>query len=176
MKYINKKNIRTYFPVIKFLGIFIGIIFLYYLMIMLTENSIFNGYIQFITYLSGNVLNIFSDNVEIGSLWLRYNTFTISVAFGCEGTEPLIIFLAGVFAFPIAFKYKLIGASLGISVLLVLNIFRIVALVLIGFHYNEMFTSFHEEIFPILFIFISILLWLIWIQSSLKHSKVPSKI
>lgn len=166
-----REQIKKYKPVLKFIGIFFGVIAMYYLVIMLTGNSFFDPYINFSAWLSSKVLSIFTKDITNNGAMLGSLKFVIVLSFGCEGTEPLIIFLAGVLAFPIAAKYKLIGGLLGFLFIYFLNILRIILLFVIGNISPTAFEMFHTEIFPVLFIVLALIVWLYWLKISQKQIK-----
>ena len=167
---IKKEKLKKLF---KFFGIFFGIIIVYYLIILITSNEIFNSYINFSASCAGYILNIFDGKSEVIGNIIKYKQFDTQLSFGCEGTEPLVIFLAGVLAFPAGIKDKLWGILIGIITLYLLNIIRIVLLILIGSSSPDLFETFHTEIFPVLFIMISLMAWLIWVKLS-ESKKIQS--
>ena len=165
-----KQKLKKSAPLIRFLSVFIILIAAYYLAVLYIDKSIFDSYIHLNASISAFLLNIFGTNASsVGSL-ISSPEFSISLAFGCEGSEPIVLFLSALFAFPIGVKLKIPGFLLGTSLLFFLNQIRIVGLYYIGLHYNKYFETFHVEIFPILFIIIAIIFWGAWIRWALKKS------
>jgi exosortase/archaeosortase family protein len=159
---------------LKFLGIFLGTMVAYYALVFLFKETMFNWYMELSACLAGAVLNIAGSGVEISQCVISSGDYAISVSYGCEGTEPIALFVAAVLAFPVARREKLIGAISGSAILFVLNIFRIAALYLIGKGDPVTAQSFHLEIFPIVFILFVIIIWGIWIRWALKKRGISA--
>jgi exosortase/archaeosortase family protein len=149
---------------LKFLVIFIGIIAIYYLVIAISGGKFLDSYINLTAYISAGFLSVFTKGAhsELGNIITP--NFTIVLSFGCEGSEPIVIFIAGVLAFPSALKSKGFGLLIGVPLLFFMNIFRIVALYYIGINWTSQFDKFHTIIFPVLFILISVIAWVYWIK------------
>ena len=163
---IIKKNKQL----IKFFVIFITVISLYYLAVGVF-NNMFDGYINFTAWISAKFFGIFGIAAKVQANVIITQRSILSLSFGCEGTEPIIIFLAGVLAFPIGIKPKIIGLASGIITLYCLNIIRILGLYYVTIKLPYMFESFHVVIFPIIFIILSILTFILWMRISIKYRK-----
>ena len=147
-----------------FFGIFLGIIGLYYATVLYMNEELFEPYINFNAFLSGKLISLFAGNVNITGNIISTKDITIILSFGCEGSEALVIFLAGVLGFPSPWKYKLKGVLIGGSILYFLNLIRILILYLIGKMDFSVFDLFHNEILPVVFIILSIITWAIWLR------------
>lgn len=90
---------------------------------------------------------------------------SLQVAFGCDGTDQFIVFIAGVLAFPTDWNQKWKGLIKGLALLYFLNLFRIVGLLHIIISNTEQFDFFHEVVFPALFIFLSVAFWIYWLKN-----------
>ncbi len=154
-KEINKKSI---IPIIKFLSIFVGIISIYYIIIAFIDNNIFQTYLDITAYLGSFILNIFGEATNANNGVISSANVSMVLAFGCEGTEPIIILIAGIVAVPLSFIKKIIPGLLSIFLLYFLNLLRIVALYYIQKNYSNLFDTYHTIYFPIIFILISLLL------------------
>lgn len=164
-------GIKKYMPLIKFFGIFIGVIVFYYVALIGFGESIFTSYINLTAKLSGILINVFGGNVTVDGIRIISDNFVIFLSFGCEGSEAIMIFIAGVAAFPATIKQKLIGFFGGGLFLYFMNLFRIVLLYFIGKTNVGVFDSFHNEILPVLFIIFSLVVWAIWIKWTSKGIK-----
>lgn len=154
----KKKNL------IQFLLIFIGIIALYYTAIGLTSGSLLDSYIKLTAFLSAKFLAVFVKGTYSELSNIIAPRFTLVLSFGCEGSEALVIFLAGVLAFPSSLKNKLYGLLIGLPLLFLLNVFRIMGLYYVGINLSSSFDLFHTIIFPVIFILISVIAWVNWIK------------
>lgn len=167
-------NLKKFVPVLKFFSIFVGIIAAYYLIFFWTteENmKIFDEYINFTASLSGLILSIFETGVNTAQGTISGPGCAVTLKFGCEGTEPLVIFVAAVLAFPTKWKLKILGAVIGAAFLYILNIIRIVGLYFIQKSAAQDFEIYHVVVFPMIFIFLSIILWGIWLGWTKKRLK-----
>lgn len=158
------KNKAKIIKLVKFLSIYFGIIALYYIFISLDNNSIFKSYIEFTSFISGAFIRIFDSSVVVNGDIISGKTFNIILSFGCEGSEPLAVFIAGILAYPASIKAKLKGLSIGLPSLYLLNVLRIGALYAIGLVYPQAFDFFHTTAFPVIFILVALLFWVLWIK------------
>ncbi len=161
MKKVNnnsKVEKKSLLPIVKFLSIFIGIIGAYYILLAVTDDVFFQSYLNFTANLSDILINIFGENSVASNGIISSNSVSMVLAFGCEGTEPIIIVIAGLLAIPIAFRKKWLPGLLSIVSLYLLNIIRIALLYFIQKSYPAVFDAYHTVYFPILFILISLLL------------------
>lgn len=150
---------------LKFLGIFIGTLALYY---GLYASKILTGaltvYINLTTSIAGSILKLFESDLTITGNVLTSRTHELLVGFGCDGSEPIALFTAGVLAFPAKAKYKLIGICSGFIVIYFLNLIRIIVLYYAGKSSADLLELLHHDIFPIVIVFLSILLWIVWLK------------
>lgn len=158
----------------KFLGFiakFIAIVAAYYLIVLFLSEELFYPYVNATAYLSSLLIRIFYDAVTVSGNFIGSGTSYISLSFGCEGTEPLVIFLAAMVAFPIKYKYKLIPLLSGIGILYFLNLIRVLGLFVVNVNIPDIFVEVHEIYFPILFIIFAFIQFFISLKWSLKISQ-----
>lgn len=159
---MNKK-----LKLIKFLVIFFVIIGVYYSFILLFSEY-FDVYINHTASISAWFLNLFYGTISVNGAFITGPEHNVVLSFGCEGSEPLVIFLAAVLAFPAAIKYKLKGLLIGLPTIYILNIIRIALLYKLGEVLPQHFDIFHNGIMPILFILIAIVFFFIWVKNDKK--------
>jgi len=97
--------------------------------------------------------------------------FSMEVRQGCDSIEALAIFVCGVLAFPASVKSKVSGLLIGSSVILLMNLIRLVHLFWLGVYRNDLFELFHLEIWQGFFIILSIVLWILWVLNAVKPTK-----
>ena len=115
--------------------------------------------------LSGVILNFLGQhNHVIGVTLWSGDKSVISVLPLCSGFDFLCLFTAAVLVFPVPFAKKLPGMLIGIPLLLALNLVRIMSLFFIGIHYPRVFTIVHEEIWAMILVIASIILYITWIR------------
>jgi len=96
--------------------------------------------------------------------------FAIVIRRGCDAVEPAWFFCAAIIAFPVAFKRKILGMLVGVSLLLALNLVRIVSLYFIGWRIPALFSAAHLELWPVLFILSALVMWIGWIRWTRRAS------
>lgn len=156
----------------QFFGVFIAIIALYYV-VVITEvfQEPMQAYVNSTAAVASTIMKIFDPSVISIHYTIASKTYAINIGIGCEGSEPIVIFLSAVVAFPIAFRYKITGLLVGGAVLYLLNIIRIIALFYIAESSYSAFRVYHEEIFPIVLILFAVALFVLWVRRALKKSK-----
>lgn len=99
------------------------------------------------------------------------NGFAYEIYYRCTAFLPLAIFSVSILAYPGAMTNKLLGLSLGLPLLLGLNLFRLVSLFYIGVYIPKAFGLTHSVIWEILMVVATIGLWLSWIKWIHRDSK-----
>ena len=88
---------------------------------------------------------------------------SIEVVWECTGITAISLFLSAVVAYPCPWSRKLQGLAWGVPALLLINIVRIVSLIYIGHWFPRAFENAHVLVWQSLFIFFTVILWLVWI-------------
>ena len=127
------------------------------------ESSLFEPYLRFNAHVSGRVLGWIGYEVHTAGSSISSGGFSVNVARGCDASEPSALFVAAMVAFPAPFLLKLCGIFFGLSMLAILNVVRIVSLFLVGVHIPALFHTMHTEIWQVLFIAITMVLFLLWL-------------
>ncbi len=86
------------------------------------------------------------------------------IKFGCNGLEAVLIYLAGVLAYPATWRQKLIYGLLGTIALEIINILRIALLAWVIEHYPKQFDLMHNYITQSIMIVLAFLLFLLYLQ------------
>jgi exosortase/archaeosortase family protein len=161
---ITKKWYIAKLPVLKFFGIFVGVIVMYYLFVAFADFGIMDFYVNMSANLAGWIMGMFGRSVQVINGIICSDKVAVALSFGCEGSEPIVIFCAGVLAFPSKWRDKWLGLGGGIVLLYLMNLIRIIGLYFILEGSPEQFESFHTLIFPVIFIFIAVICWGLWIK------------
>ena len=161
-------------PAIKFLVGFVGSIVLFYLLFYSApyETWIGDPFIKFQGWVSAGILDLFGLNASSTASTLSGDGYSVNIQKNCDGSEVTALFLCSILVFPIAFRYKLPGLLIGGFILIFLNILRIVLLFMSGKNFPEWFDFLHEQGGPVIFIAVSILLWIVWANWALKRTKL----
>jgi len=135
---------------------------------LIPNNYILEQYLRSTAFFSSQIINWFTVGVRnVGDVIIG-NDFSVQISFGCEGTEPMILFVAGVLAFDATLRKKVIGVISGIVLLFILNLIRIVILFFVGSENIELFAALHDIYLQLALIIISILMLLFWINYAKK--------
>ena len=153
----NKGDRKSLAPLFKFFAKFILIIALYYGFVLLTNDSVFQVYLSVTAQISSFLLNILGQNTATSGNVIFSDSTSLLLLFGCEGTDPIIIFIAGMFAAPIPFKKKAPAMAMGVAFLYALNFLRIVILYFLQKSYGEYFELFHVVILPVIYILLTLI-------------------
>lgn len=90
--------------------------------------------------------------------------------------EATFLYIAAVLSLPlVAAKYKYPALIYGLIILVILNIIRIAGLFLAKIHYPSIFEFLHLHGGVVIFMMISIVMWLIWVQWVMKRQMCPNE-
>lgn len=88
----------------------------------------------------------------------------VSIEAGCNGVEACVILIAGVLAYPAAWRLRLAGIALGIIAIQAVNVLRVITL----FHlsgWDRAFMQFaHLYLWPALIMLDVLVVWLLWVR------------
>lgn len=96
----------------------------------------------------------------------------LSVLNGCEGIEAMLLLLAAIVAFSAKWKYKLMGAILGVVLVYVLNQVRIVSLYYMWRFDRDGFNILHGVVGPTLIIISACVFFMWWAQRCQRSGRV----
>ncbi len=94
--------------------------------------------------------------------------FGISIAEGCNGVYALSIILAGIIAFPVRWRQKLIGLILATAFIMFLNYVRILTLWFAGLYSSFLFDAMHLYVWEFIIIALGAGLWYYWYEKFAK--------
>lgn len=121
-----------------------------------------------IAYLCSLLMQLMDDQVRASGkiIWDIKTNFGIAIEAGCNGVEAGIVLVAAMLAFPSKWIHKLIGISMGLLTIQILNIVRIITLFYLGQWDKTIFEWAHLYIWQALImldVLLVMLLWLRWI-------------
>ena len=108
------------------------------------------------------VLNVFGSGTVAQGNVVFSEDFGITVVTACTGIFATGLFLLAVVAFPATWLSKLIGVSIGIAGLFVINVIRLASLYAVGIHWPSILDPVHQLVWQSLLIVLAIALWLLW--------------
>ncbi|MCQ2974724.1 MAG: archaeosortase/exosortase family protein [Bacteroidales bacterium] len=94
---------------------------------------------------------------------------------GCLGRLVLITFCFLIIAFPAKVFHKICYTIFGIITIIILNIIRISALIIVGHYYPDTVNFFHEYIFHYALYVGVFALWVLWFKIKEKTEKKENK-
>jgi exosortase/archaeosortase family protein len=156
---------------LKFFGFFALAMIAFYLFYYSSfyENYIMNGLLNVQARISNVLLNILGQSTSVQGDVIYSDDFRVSIKGGCDGVEATALYICAVLVFPlIGFREKLPGLLWGVSILFVLNIFRIAGLYLSGRFWPSAFDFLHLHGGVVIFTIISIVLWMVWVNGVTK--------
>ncbi len=152
-------------PILLFLLKFTGLMILFYAVEAWAAGmALYLGYMQSITWLSHELLNLLGQSTQASHETIRSGPYTMNVKPGCDALEPAFIFIAAVLSYPASAFHRVIGILAGLLVILPLNLVRLVTLFLAGVYLPASFPTLHLTLWPVIFIVIALLLFKRWIQ------------
>lgn len=96
-----------------------------------------------------------------------FGRFNLQVILSCGALDVWAMLSAAILATPARWKAKLWGILAGTTAILLANIGRLMALFLIGAKDIERFHFFHEEVFSLVFVGYTLLLYWLWLRLAL---------
>jgi len=128
------------------------------------NEHVVNPYTTFVAHEARVVLNLLGENAEVRGQLLTSPRFSVAIYNGCNGLEAILIFVAGVLAFPARWPRKLGGVLLGLLAIQLVNIVRIVSLFYIGVYAPSAFSASHVYVWQSLIIVYAVVLWVVWVR------------
>jgi exosortase H (IPTLxxWG-CTERM-specific) len=139
------------------------------------QSNIQPGIVTANAKISSFILNLFGLKTVTAGGSISSESFSVSIAKGCDAMEAMALFASALLAFPAKWKFKLIGFFAGIAMLFTLNLGRIVSLFITGLYYPKAFEIMHVEVWQVLFIVFALGIWVFWIKWTRKEAKDVQK-
>ncbi len=112
--------------------------------------------------LTHTALRLLGQDTAVAGNVVQSGHFGITVVTACTGLFVTTLFVVAVLLFPASWPAKLIGATVGISGIAVVNVVRLVSLYFVGVHWPQFFDLVHQLVWQSLLIVIAVSLWLVW--------------
>ncbi len=127
-------------------------------------NSLANYFAKSEVKICGPFLKYFYNDLIYADNYIMLQDFRVNINFGCDGTEPIFIFIFAVLAFPSKIIKKLPALLFGSIIIFIANLIRISSLFYIGLRHHNYMDTFHNDIFPFAIILIEFGIWIYWIN------------
>lgn len=177
--------LNTYFQQYKPFLLFLGKFFLSYLVLTFLYqgylssfgDDIMDGITSNVAFLTQKFANVFGIAMSTKLDYLQYQIiyngkYLARIIEGCNAISVIILFIAFIVAFSGKLKLTLLYILGGSLLIYVLNIFRIIFLTVLVYHFPNQEHLLHGVLFPLVIYGIVFLLWVIWVN---KFSGYASK-
>lgn len=153
-------------PAGRFMVRYAAVLSLGFLLIALrpVNDRLVDPYTTFVAHQARFALNLLGESARVDGQVLSSPRFAVQIYNGCNGLEAILVFVAGVLAFPAPWMRRLVGVVLGVLTIQVVNIIRVVSLFYIGIFKPQWFAVSHVFIWQSLIILVGVVLWLVWVQ------------
>ena len=153
-------------PALKFVGLFAGLVLLGLasLIVPAVDQGFVQPFTRLLVVICAGTVRLFGGNVHANGVILSFanGPGAVMVSSGCNAVEVSILFAAAVFAFPAPFLARLIGASVGVAMLQLLNLIRIISLLFLARYAQPAFDFFHLYVWDAFIMLDGVLLFLGW--------------
>ncbi|MGB1204217.1 MAG: archaeosortase/exosortase family protein [Chitinophagales bacterium] len=152
-------------PIIKLIIKMLAFVSVFYLFFVqdFFQKYVINTLASIYASIGSFILNIFGFDTHANGYGINSPDFSISISTGCDAVEPIALFVIAILSFYYPLSLKLKGILVGVPTLLFLNLFRVLSLFLIGIYIPSIFDMMHYEVWQVLFIMLTILMWLYWV-------------
>ncbi len=156
---------RSKAPVFRFVALFLLIVVLFYAISKtpIMHERVYPAYLALSAEVAGWTLGLIGRDVEVHGTMISGPHASVTVQIGCDATEPIVLLLATMLAFPAPWRARLLGAAIGLPTLLGLNVVRIASLYETRVHRPEWFDTLHVQVWQPAFIVAVLLIWITWI-------------
>jgi exosortase/archaeosortase family protein len=128
------------------------------------ERYLNSAFLHFQAKVSYLLLNVLEEPLYLRGTVVSSPKFSYTIIRGCDGLEGLMIFLAAILVFPVAFRLKWKGLLVGTLILFLINHLRIIFLFYVGVHRPDYFEFAHHNVGFILYSTASVLMLLLWVE------------
>jgi exosortase family protein XrtF len=175
----------TYFQQYKPFLLFLGKFFLSFLVLTVLYQSylanfgddVVDGITSNVAFLTQKIANLFkidiSTQLDVLQFQIKYHgKYLARIIEGCNAISVIILFIAFIVAFSGKLKVTLLYIFVGSVLIYIFNIFRIIFLTILVYHFPHQEHLLHGVLFPLIIYGIVFLLWIIWVN---KFSGYVSK-
>jgi exosortase/archaeosortase family protein len=136
-----------------------------------------SAYLGVYATVAGAILDLFGFDNQVLGTTIRIGGGSVSVARGCDAMEPIAFYCAAVVAIQVGLRAKLVGLVAGVSILVLINLGRIIALTVVRMKFPEQFETAHVTVGQTLFVVCTLCLWFLWVNWATRvedsHGKEP---
>ncbi len=111
----------------------------------------------------------FTSEASQSGKMLTFHGFSVSIIEECIGVYEMLIFAAGVLAFPASARSRALGLLMGLPLLYAINVARILMLVVVGHFAPEYFDFMHLYFWQATLILMITGVWLLWLYVIVRN-------
>ncbi len=151
---------------LRFLGLFVLFVvaFSLFLRFPWIDDHVVGPYTEFIATVSGAVLRLIVQPVQIRGTMILHELFAVDIRRGCDGVVASILLLSACLAYPMNWRSRALGGLFGYLLIFGLNLVRIVGLFVIGLKASRpVFEFFHTYVAQFAVIALAMVFWIFWI-------------
>lgn len=159
---------RTWFqrkrPIFQFVGLFALFMGVFYIceITPFFIDHVFPKYLRVNARASAVILNALDEEAKVTGTSISSPRYSVDIRHGCDALLPSALFVSAVLASPVSLLSKIPGVIAGTLFLLLMNLVRIATLFYSGIYIPRYFERMHLEVWPAIFILVSLTLWVIW--------------
>jgi exosortase family protein XrtM len=114
------------------------------------------------------------DRVAVHANQIYSARVRLNVLPGCEGTELFFLLIAGVLAFPVPWRTRLVGLVLGLPLVFALNVVRVATLYVTVRDFPAQFELVHGYVAPTAFVALLGVFFWAWTARATRREAVPT--
>ena len=137
-----------------------GLLELGYLYVAL-GSAPYQGYLETLARLTFFVAGALGYDVEWSGTFVLADEGVIEIVPGCDALQPMMLFGAGILAWPSSWLRRLVALGAGLAVLFALNLVRLATLFVIQVEAPERFDLAHMSVWPVILIVSTTALWFV---------------
>ena len=111
----------------------------------------------------------FTNDVSQTGKMVTFHGFSVTIIEECIGVYEMLIFGAGVLAFPASARSRALGLLMGLPILYAINVARILMLVVVGYYAPEYFDFMHLYFWQATLILMITGVWLLWLYVIVRN-------
>jgi len=135
-----------------------------------SRKRVFPVYQRINAQVCGAILSVFNEDVNVHGRSVTSPRFSMEIQHACNALLPAALFILAALACPVSFRAKIPGIVIGTTLLMLLNLVRLVALFYTGIHFPASFKRMHMEVWPAIFILFSLVVWIVWARWAQERS------
>jgi exosortase H (IPTLxxWG-CTERM-specific) len=138
-------------------------------------DQLFGSYLELNAQVSAAILRLLGQDARAVGSDLISPRFVMAIERGCDAVEPSFLFIAALLAFPASVRAKAAGILGGVTLLLALNLVRIISLHYTGVYLPSAFETVHIDVWQTLFVAFALLLWIMWAWAATNSKKTAGR-